>query len=71
MIFYCFCIFFLFISAIPQGKSEKMMEYIKKLRICIRRYMELEDGYTEEQEKLRNSLEIEEKRHDEIGIYRF
>ncbi|KAG6491371.1 hypothetical protein ZIOFF_052711 [Zingiber officinale] len=49
-----------------KGKSEKMIEYIKKLRICIRRYMELNDGYTEEVEKLRNSLETEEKRHDEI-----
>lgn len=47
------------------------MEYIKRLRICIRWYIELEDGYTEEQEKLRNSLETEEKRHDEIGSYRF
>lgn len=45
-----------------------MIEYIKKLRICIRWYMELEDGYLAELEKLRNELDSEEKRHGEIGI---
>ncbi|CAL9197255.1 unnamed protein product [Musa hybrid cultivar] len=49
-----------------KGKSEQMIEYIKKLRICIRCYMELEDGYLAEQEKLRNMLDFEEKRHGEI-----
>lgn len=48
-----------------------MIEYIKKLRICIRCYMELEDGYLAEQEKLRNMLDFEEKRHGEIGNYQF
>ncbi|XP_042433160.1 kinesin-like protein KIN-14H [Zingiber officinale] len=46
-----------------KGKSEQMTEYIKKLRICIRWYMELEDDYLAEQEKLRNELDSEEKRH--------
>lgn len=46
-----------------------MIEYIKRLRICIRWYMELEDGYMEEQAKLRNMLGSEEKRHGELGIY--
>ncbi|WOK96450.1 hypothetical protein Cni_G05157 [Canna indica] len=49
-----------------KGKSEQMIEYIKKLRICIRWYLELEDGYMEEQEKLRNLMESEGKRHGEI-----
>ncbi|CAL9120308.1 unnamed protein product [Musa textilis] len=49
-------------------KSEQMIEYIKKFRICIRWYMELEDGYLAEQGKLRNMLESEEKRHRE-GCY--
>ncbi|CAL9763561.1 unnamed protein product, partial [Musa acuminata subsp. burmannicoides] len=49
-----------------KGKSEQMIEYIKKFRICIRWYMELEDGYLAEQGKLRNMLESEEKRHREI-----
>ncbi|THU48463.1 hypothetical protein C4D60_Mb09t26520 [Musa balbisiana] len=49
-----------------KGKSELMIEYIKRLRICIRWYMELEDGYMEEQAKLRNMLSSEEKRHGEL-----
>ncbi|CAL9185521.1 unnamed protein product, partial [Musa hybrid cultivar] len=43
-----------------------MIENIKKFRICIRCYMELEDGYLAEQGKLRNILESEEKRHRKI-----
>lgn len=50
-----------------QGKSEQMTEYIKKLRTCIRWYMELEDDYLAEQEKLQNELDSEEKRHRVIG----
>ncbi|KAJ8459696.1 hypothetical protein OPV22_032622 [Ensete ventricosum] len=49
-----------------KGKSEQMIEYIKRLRICIRWYMELEDGYMEEQEKLLNMLGSEERRHGEL-----
>ncbi|XP_010931849.1 kinesin-like protein KIN-14H isoform X2 [Elaeis guineensis] len=49
-----------------KGKSEQMIEYIKKLRTCIRWFMELEDGYMAEQEKLRNMLDSEEKRHADI-----
>lgn len=44
-----------------------MIEYIKKLRICTRWYIELEDGYLAEQEKLRSMYEAEEKRRAEIG----
>lgn len=61
--------FFFFWLSIVWGKSEQMIEYIKKFRICIRWYMELEDGYLAEQGKLRNMLESEEKRHREIGKY--
>uniref|UniRef100_A0A6V7QUD3 Kinesin-like protein n=1 Tax=Ananas comosus var. bracteatus TaxID=296719 RepID=A0A6V7QUD3_ANACO len=49
-----------------KGKSEQMIEYIKKLRICTRWYIELEDGYLAEQEKLRSMYEAEEKRRAEI-----
>lgn len=49
-----------------KGKSEQMIEYIKKLRICIRWFTELEDGYLAEQEKLRSMLDSEEKRRAEI-----
>ncbi|XP_019703067.1 kinesin-like protein KIN-14H isoform X1 [Elaeis guineensis] len=51
-----------------KGKSEQMIEYIKKLRTCIRWFMELEDGYLAEQEKLRSMLDSEERRHVEIEV---
>ncbi|RRT53437.1 hypothetical protein GW17_00015453, partial [Ensete ventricosum] len=52
-----------------QGKSEQMMEYIKKLRVCIRWYMDLEDKYLAEQENLRNLMAAEENRHSDIGNF--
>ena len=48
-----------------------MIEYIKKLKTCIRWLMELEDGYLAEQEKLRSMLDSEERRHAEIGNCHF
>lgn len=53
-----------------KGKNEQMMEYIKKLRTCIKWFMELEDGYMMEQEKVRDLLKSEEKRHIEIETQR-
>lgn len=44
-----------------------MMEYIKKLRACIKWLTEQEDGNLMEMEKLRNLLDSEEKNHAEIG----
>lgn len=44
-----------------------MSDYIKKLRACIRWYMELEDGYLAEQEKLRGAMDSENTRHTELG----
>ena len=50
-----------------QGRVEQMSDYIKMLRACIRWYMELEDGYLAEQEKLRGTLDAENRRHTELG----
>ncbi|KAG2569031.1 hypothetical protein PVAP13_7NG367400 [Panicum virgatum] len=49
-----------------KGRNEQMSDYIKKLRACIRWYMELEDGYLAEQEKLRSTLDAENSRHTEL-----
>lgn len=51
----------------PQGRVEQMSDYIKKLRACIRWYMELEDGYLAEQEKLRGAMDAENTRHINLG----
>jgi len=49
-----------------KGRVEQMSDYIKKLRACIRWYMELEDGYLAEQEKLRGTLDAENSRHTQL-----
>ena len=50
-----------------QGRVDQMSDYIKKVRACIRWYMELEDGYLAEQEKLRGAMDSENTRHTELG----
>ena len=50
-----------------QGRTEQMSEYIKRLRACIRWYVELEDGYLAELEKLRGQIEADNTRHTEFG----
>lgn len=47
-----------------------MMEYIKRLRLCIKWFQELEGEYAFEQEKLRSALELTERRCSEMGMNR-
>uniref|UniRef100_A0A0D9WUL7 Kinesin-like protein n=1 Tax=Leersia perrieri TaxID=77586 RepID=A0A0D9WUL7_9ORYZ len=49
-----------------KGKSEQMMEYIKKLRACIKWLLEREDANLAEIGKLNGLLEAAEKHHSEI-----
>lgn len=44
-----------------------MMDYIKRLRLCIRWFQELELDYAFEQEKLKNALEMNEKHCADMG----
>jgi kinesin family protein C1 len=44
-----------------------MSEYIKRLRACIRWYVDLEDGYLAELDKLRGQIDAENTRHAEFG----
>jgi kinesin family protein C1 len=44
-----------------------MSEYIKRLRACIRWYVDLEDGYLAELEKLQGQIDVENTRHTEFG----
>ncbi|XP_042459142.1 kinesin-like protein KIN-14H isoform X1 [Zingiber officinale] len=48
------------------NSDSKMMEYVEKLKICIKWHMAREDGYLEDQKKQRNFMEDEEKRHNDI-----
>ena len=45
-----------------------MMDYIKRLRLCIKWFQELEGGYLFEQEKLQNALDFTESKCAEIGM---
>lgn len=46
-----------------------MMDYIKRLRLCIRWFQELELDYAFEQEKLKNALELNEKHCGDMGAF--
>lgn len=50
-----------------QGKCEQMTEYIKKLRLCIKWFQELEESYVLEQGKLRDLLESSDRKCSELG----
>ncbi|PKI67640.1 hypothetical protein CRG98_011853, partial [Punica granatum] len=49
-------------------RCENMMEYIKRLRLCLRWFQEVEAGYVSEHERLTISLEIAERRLAEIEV---
>jgi kinesin family protein C1 len=48
-----------------------MMDYIKRLRLCIKWFLELEGSYLFEQEKLQNALDFAESRCAEMGMFAF
>jgi hypothetical protein len=50
-----------------QGKSEQMMDYIKKLRACIRAFQELDTTHNCEKEELMKQLKDEKRSHAETG----
>lgn len=43
-------------------KCDQMLDYIKRLRLCIKWFQELEGNYLSEQEKLKDLLEMAEKK---------
>ena len=65
-----FSLRFEMVSWLFQGKNEHMIEYIKKLKSCVKWFMELEDGYLTELENIRSLYESEKKRHAELGNQR-
>lgn len=44
-----------------------MMDYIKKLRACIRHLQEVETGHLLEKEQLQQQLDNDKEHHDAIG----
>lgn len=53
-----------------QEKCDNMVEYIKRLKLCIKWFQELEYGYLLEQKKLQDELESSEVKCSEMGIFR-
>ncbi|KAJ4976983.1 hypothetical protein NE237_002089 [Protea cynaroides] len=51
-----------------KGKCEQMTEYVKKLRLCIKWFLEREDNHVFEQEKLQNMVESAEKVRTELEM---
>ncbi|TKY48990.1 Kinesin-3 protein [Spatholobus suberectus] len=49
-------------------RCENMMDYIKRLKVCIRWFQDLEISYSLEQEKLKNSLELAQQKCTEIEL---
>lgn len=48
-----------------------MVEYIKRLKLCVKWFQELEGSYLLEQEKLQNTLDSAEQKCNEIGMIDF
>ncbi|ESW21682.1 hypothetical protein PHAVU_005G090700 [Phaseolus vulgaris] len=49
-------------------RCENMMDYIKRLKVCIRWFQDLEISYSLEQEKLKSSLELAQQKCKEIEL---
>ncbi|KAJ6727968.1 KINESIN-LIKE PROTEIN [Salix koriyanagi] len=49
-------------------RCENMMDYIKRLRLCIKWFQELEGSYLFEQEKLQNALDFTESKCVEMDL---
>lgn len=53
----------------PQGKIEQMNDHIKKLKLCIKWFQNIEEGHVQEQEKLQFNLESAQRKSAEIGWF--
>uniref|UniRef100_A0A2N9J3Z5 Kinesin-like protein n=1 Tax=Fagus sylvatica TaxID=28930 RepID=A0A2N9J3Z5_FAGSY len=49
-------------------RCDNMVEYIKRLKLCVKWFQELEGSYLFEQEKLRNTLDSAEQKCNEIEV---
>ncbi|KAG4986978.1 hypothetical protein JHK86_034669 [Glycine max] len=49
-------------------RCENMVDYIKRLKVCIRWFQDLEISYSLEQEKLKSSLELAQQKCTEIEL---
>ncbi|KAI3928291.1 hypothetical protein MKW98_023892 [Papaver atlanticum] len=51
-----------------KGRCEQMTDYIKRLRLCIKWFQELQESYVTEREKNQTTLDSLEKKCDQTGV---
>lgn len=51
-----------------QEKNDKMIDFIKRLKQCIKWFLQLEANYAAEQEKMKKLLELAEKKCNDTGM---
>lgn len=51
-----------------QERCDQMIDYIKRLKDCIKWFQQLEANYVSEHEKLKDLLEVAEKKCSDMGI---
>lgn len=54
-----------------QGKIEQMTDIIKRLKVCVKWFQQVDETHVQEKESLRSSLESAEKRCSEKGDFAF
>lgn len=59
----------LFLVCLLQKKIEQMMDLIKRLKLCVRWFKRIEEGYMQEKEKLQSELEAAEKKCTDTGAF--
>lgn len=52
---------------VMQEKNDKMIDFIKRLKQCIKWFLQLELNYVEEQGKIKKLLELAEKKCNDTG----
>lgn len=51
-----------------QEKNDKMIDLIRRLKQCIKWFLQLEANYVAEQEKIKKLLEVAEKKCNDMGM---
>lgn len=59
------------ILVVLQGKIEQMTDIIKKLKVCVRWFQQVDEARVLEKENLCSSLESAEKRYNDKGEVSF
>lgn len=54
-----------------QKKMDQMADLIRRLKLCVKWFKNVEEGYIEEKEKLQSALEAAEKKFTDTGKFLF